>query len=600
MSKTSSAPLWVPPTWFWCLIAFIAFLLLMALKFWHDHPTDTNPYIFYERNIKARIGAYAPYAFMDKGGTLDGYVMDLTYAISRVMGSRIILVSRKLDNPEELKGKNDADVILCIAKTPANEEKYLFTEPYAHHSFSVFGRQGEAMPRASQYASDKDWIINRDGLYYELYSPTNCSLANTAEEALYAIAQGAKKYTIMETYIGNKLIDELSLKDVKQLGETALNAEYSFGIRRDNPQAYDIFAKGLAYLKSSGQFDRIQNKWLEKRFVITERKLESIIIYALAALTIAGVIALLPFIWVATLRRQVRAKTYDLEKEILERKKIETRLLESQMRLVEANKMMAVGTLAAGVAHEINNPNGLLLMNIGLFQDMLQDIKPHLDAKMQREGDFKLAGIAWSRLRGQIGALLNDSLDASRHIRDIVNEMKDFVAGEAEQEDCAFSLESCLDHSLRFLKNIIKKSTNHFSITVDKNVAMVNANPRKISQVIINLVINACQALTSTEQAIGIHIGQDSGGVFFEVKDEGKGIDPDALGRICEPFFTTRRGEGGSGLGLSISAFIIKKFHGELRFKSTPGKGTSAAFYLPPADPKLKTCRFGELDNGIC
>lgn len=589
-NKLHSASVLAIPTWLWCLLVLVGSIMLVALKFWFDNPVSNNPYIFYERNIKARIGAYAPYAFMDKGGTLDGYVMDLTYAISRVMGSRIILVSRKLDNPDELKNQKDADVILCIAKTPANESEYLFTEPYARHSFSVFGRPGEKLPPRGRYADDNSWIINRDGLYYELYHPHNCAFANTAEEALHAIAQGANKYTIMETYIGNKLIDEQSLKNVVQLGETGLNAEYSFGIHRDNPEAFEIFSNGLAYLKSSGQFERIQNKWLEKRFLITERKLESIILYALAVLLIAGFLASLPFIWVGSLKRQVQVKTADLEKEIHERKKYEKKLIESQSKLVDANKRLVVGTLASGIAHEINNPNGLLLMNIGLFRDMINDIQPHLDAKMSKDGDFKLAGIAWSKLRGQLANLLDDSLDASLHIRDIVKELKDFVGGDVEHETCAFSLETCFLQSRRFLNNTIKKCTDRFSVEIEPNLPLATGNPRKIGQVIINLVINACQALTSRDQAIIVKIGLDSKGVFFKVIDQGKGIKPEELSRICDPFFTTKRPDGGTGLGLSISAHIIKTFNGELDFVSSPGKGTTACFHLQPASPQTQDC----------
>lgn len=597
-NKSHSASVLEIPTWIWCLLVLVGSIILVALKFWFDNPVSNNPYIFYERNIKARIGAYAPYAFMDKGGTLDGYVMDLTYAISRVMGSRIILVSRKLDNPEELRNQKDADVILCIAKTPANESEYLFTEPYARHSFSIFGRPGESLPPPGRHADDKSWIINRDGLYHELYHPTRCAFANTAEEALHAIAQGTSKYTIMETYIGNKLIDEQSLKNVVQLGETALNAEYSFGIHRDNPEAFEIFSNGLAYLKSSGQFERIQNKWLEKRFLITERKLESIILYALAALLTAAFLASLPFIWVGALKRQVRVKTADLEKEINERKKYEKKLIESQSRLVDANKRLVVGTLAAGIAHEINNPNGLLLMNIGIFRDMINDIQPHLDAKMSREGDFKLAGIAWSRLRGQLNNLLDDSLDASLHIRDIVKELKDFVGGDVEQDTCAFSLETCFWQAHRFLDNTIKKCTDHFSVEIEPDLPLATGNPRKISQVIINLVINACQALTSRGQAIIVKIGADSRGVFFKVTDQGKGIGPDELPRICDPFFTTKRPDGGTGLGLSISAHIIKTFNGELDFVSNPGKGTTACFHLRPAMNETQKCNDAMLAEG--
>lgn len=590
---------WRTPFWPWLLLPCAALLATAAAWFWREQPDlSRNPYVFYEQNLTARIGAYAPYAFMDKGGTLDGYVMDLTYAISRVMGVRVTLLSRRLDDPAELAQRYDADVVLCMVKTPMNSEEYNFTQAYASHSFSIFGAPGAPIPPRSEYAHSPDWVVNTDGVYHELYGHqrSGCSLANTAEEALHEISRGAKRYTIMETYVGNKLIEELSLANVCQLAETDISVEYAFAIRRSNDAAYDIFSRGLSYLHASGQFEKIQNKWLEKRFLLTERRLESLLLYGTSGLLVAVFAVLLAFIWLHTLRAQVKMRTADLEQEIVERRKVEKRLLESQAQLLEADKMAAVGTLASGIAHEINNPNGLLLLNLDFLRDMLRDIRPHLDAIFATGDDFRLAGIPWSKLRHQYGAILEDSLEASGHIRDIVNDLKEFVRKDESTENTCFDLDEVLEHSLRFVRNMIRKCTNHCRMKRARHLPQVNGNPRKIGQVMINLIINACQALENREQGLLLETGLNPEGneVFFRCTDEGRGIAAANISRLCEPFFTTKRAEGGTGLGLSISAAIIESHGGHLAFTSSEGHGTTVTLFLPVAENSVGKKEFSD------
>jgi polar amino acid transport system substrate-binding protein len=114
----------------------------------------------------------------------------------------------------------------------------------------------------------------------------------------------------------------------------------------------------------------------------------------------------------------------------------------------------------------------------------------------------------------------------------------------------------------------------------------VPGNARRLEQVLVNLVINACQALESADRAIAIETGRDDGHVFVRVIDQGRGISPEDLRKITEPFFTTKRASGGSGLGLAVSERIAQEHGGTLAFESEPGAGTAATLFLPfEADP---------------
>lgn len=395
-------------------------------------------------------------------------------------------------------------------------------------------------------------------------------------------------YTIMETYIGKKLIEEQALDNVAFLQETNISVEYAYAIRKGNPNIFDIFSNGLKYLHSSGQFNKIQHKWLEKRFLLTKRNLEQFFVYAAIALTIILLSAVAMLIWSHVLKEQVRRRTAELKQEINERRKAESRLRQSQAQLVQADKMAAVGTLASGIAHEINNPNGLLLLNLVFIQDILRDIRPYLDTHFEKEGNFMIAGMPWPQLRDTLDSMMEDSIQASGHIRDIVDDLKEFVRKSGDSPSELFQLNDALEHSLRLVRNMIKKSTSRFQMRTGRDMPAVKGSPRKIGQVLINLIINACQALEHPAQGLLLETGTSSDGrsVFFRLTDEGCGISAEDLPCICDPFFTTKRAHGGTGLGLSVSSSIVEGYGGSLSFISEPGQGTTVTLTLPAHRPQ--------------
>ena len=147
-----------------------------------------------------------------------------------------------------------------------------------------------------------------------------------------------------------------------------------------------------------------------------------------------------------------------------------------------------------------------------------------------------------------------------------------------------------LNHSVEkavgLLANLIKKSTRNFHTHLASPLPLIRGNAQRIEQVIINLLVNACQALTRHDQEITVTTGHwdHEDQVYVEISDQGAGIPAEVLGQIKDPFFTTKREEGGTGLGLAISDKIVQDHGGRMEFESEPGRGTTVRIILPVPD----------------
>ena len=274
---------------------------------------------------------------------------------------------------------------------------------------------------------------------------------------------------------------------------------------------------------------------------------------------------------------------YGIARDITERKQAEEEARLHQQQMTQASKMVALGTLVSGMAHEINNPNNFIMLNAPLLLEAWESGRPILEEYYEKHGDFLLGGMKYSEMRENIPILFSGIFDGSKRIKQIVEDLRDFARRDTSDMTQWVDVNAVLKSAVTLLSNTIMKSTNHFSTEYGKNLPLLKGNFQRFEQVIINLIQNACQALPDPQGGISVTTSYDEKkrSILISIQDEGMGIPPEALPRIMEPFFTTKRDSGGLGLGLSISSRIVKEHGGALAFISEPRKGTTAKIILP-------------------
>ena len=259
----------------------------------------------------------------------------------------------------------------------------------------------------------------------------------------------------------------------------------------------------------------------------------------------------------------------------------QSRLREKQ--LLQADKMSSLGILVAGVAHEINNPATSLMLNAPSLKKAWESFMPVLDHHFDQEPGARVCNMAYPDLRKRIDLMLAAIQDGAGRIKRIISELKDFSRPVSADMDDEIDLNQLVQKSLDLTSSIVKKATRHLSVACEENLPTVKGNFQKLQQVVINLIVNAAQALENPDQAIRAAAFSDrEGGVLvIEIADTGPGVLPEDLKRMKDPFFTTRRDEGGTGLGLSISEKIVSDHGGVLEFSSVWGQGLTARILLP-------------------
>ncbi len=277
-------------------------------------------------------------------------------------------------------------------------------------------------------------------------------------------------------------------------------------------------------------------------------------------------------------------------RDISERKKAEEQAELHQQQLMQASKMVALGTLVSGVAHEINNPNNFIMLNSPILKDAWKNAMPILERYYEENGDFLLGGMPFTQMRDNIPALFSGISDGSKRIKRIVDDLKNYVRNDTADLTQPVDIHAVIKSAVSLLTNMIKNTTHNFSIEKSNDLPVLKGNFQRLEQVMINLIQNACQALPDNSKGIHISTGYDheNSNIVITVRDEGVGIAPETLMLIMDPFYTTKQDTGGIGLGLSISSRIVEEHGGTLRFSSEPGVGTTATITLP-IDPKKQT-----------
>lgn len=274
---------------------------------------------------------------------------------------------------------------------------------------------------------------------------------------------------------------------------------------------------------------------------------------------------------------------YGIGRDITERKQAEEQAKFHQQQMMQVSKMVALGTLVSSMAHEINNPNNFIMLNAPLLLETWESSRAILEEYYEANGDFIIGGMKYTEMRKNIPTLFSGILDGSKRIKQIIEDLRDFVRRDTSDMSQWVDVNAVLKSAVALLSNMIMKSTNHFSIDYGNHLPLLRGNFQRLEQVIINLIQNACQALRNTRKSILVSTSYDEKrqGIVVNLEDEGVGIPSEILPHITDPFFTTKHESGGIGLGLSISSRIVKEHGGTLTFASEPGKGTKAEMVLP-------------------
>lgn len=371
--------------------------------------------------------------------------------------------------------------------------------------------------------------IGRDGAY---------QYANPLFLELFGFERG-------EALRGRLLKDLIAPRDRDQFVERILRA------RRGSPQKDDYETIGLR--KDGSEF------WCH---------------VAVARMELAGDPVNVAFVYDISARKAAEAA----EREAREKEQRQERML------LQAGKMSSLGLMVSGVAHELNNPNNFILLNVDLVRALWGPLHKALrSSPAGAELLASLGAVPERELVDQVGPLLDDIAGGSRRISRIVGSLKDFARVGTEDLHEVVSVSALVDAVLVITANMVKRATRHFSVCVDEGLPELRGNFQKLEQVLINLLANACQALPSPDRAIEVHAFHDasSAQVRIAVRDAGVGIREELLDRVMDPFFTTKRDSGGTGLGLAVSFGIMREHGGALQVVSRVGEGTTMTMCLP-------------------
>lgn len=276
-----------------------------------------------------------------------------------------------------------------------------------------------------------------------------------------------------------------------------------------------------------------------------------------------------------------------MEQQIAERTR---QIEEANQNLLQSEKLASIGQLAAGVAHEINNPLGYIYSNLNSLKQYIVDLLEITDAAEKLaahcpDGDPEVAKfnalkkrIDLDFLKDDITDLVNESLEGSQRAKNIVQDLRDFSRLDSREREF-FDLEAGVDATLNIVNNEIKYKAN--VIKDYGGILPFECIGAQLNQVFMNMLVNAAQAMDTFGEIIIRTRYENEDWLWIEFEDNGKGMPDEVKDKIFDPFFTTKPVGQGTGLGLSLSYKMIKEHNGRIDVFSKPGVGTRFRIWLP-------------------
>ncbi len=580
------------PRWLLVLLVFLATVSVVPAE--RNDDLDT-PFITDAPDSPIIVGGdynYPPYEFVNEDGQPAGFNVELTRAIADVMGMDIEIRLGPWSEMRKGLASGEIDALQGMAWTRERTQEVEYSTPHAKVHQSIWIRKGSSIDSLEDLNS-KNVIVMRGAVMHDfmLQRPelkARLHPVETLEDALRQLSEGQYDAALVAKLPGEYLVQKTGLDNITPIAKPLVAQDYGYAVSKGNLNQLAAINEGLVLLKKSGRYRLIYEKWLgvlPQPGISTEKIVR---IGAMVVLPLLLVLATTVF-WSRTLSRQVALRTEALELEVASKEKALHELEVQQKQLIQADKLSSLGILTSGVAHEINNPVGLILLNLPHLKASWDDIAPILQKHAQQHGDYKIGWFNYARMSQEIPQMLDEMQQGAERIKGIVEDLKNFTRRDNAEFSVDVDLNQVADMAIRLVDNSLKKATNNFQLDLTEGLPEFRGNAQRIEQVVINLLLNACQALSDREQSIKLRTAlTEEGGLLLEVKDQGCGISSENLQKLTDPFFTTKRDIGGTGLGLSISEKIVLEHGGSLRFNSELGKETRISMLLPVKGEKYE------------
>jgi len=286
--------------------------------------------------------------------------------------------------------------------------------------------------------------------------------------------------------------------------------------------------------------------------------------------------------WVQLVNREV---LYCSFRDITERIQLEQETKMAHSRLIQANRMTALGRMVSSVAHEINNPNNTIMFNARLMEGAWGTASSILKSWFEEHGDFDLGGLPYSEMRDVMPRLIQGTHDSSNLIKGIVDDLKDFYREQDTTIVSDVDLNDVVRNAISLLGSQTTQYIGRVEVDLEEGLPCVPGNHQKLVQVVVNLLTNSFESLEKKRAKVYVKtfIDDDSMATLL-VRDQGKGMTKENLANALEPFYTTKADSGGTGLGLSITDSLLQEHGAVMGIKSTVGKGTVVTVTFPNAE----------------
>ncbi len=262
-----------------------------------------------------------------------------------------------------------------------------------------------------------------------------------------------------------------------------------------------------------------------------------------------------------------------------------------EQQLIQSEKMASLGILVSSIGHEINNPNNFITFNIPILREYLEALTRISDQHADTQPDFELFHMSYDEFRKDVFKLVDNIEHGASRISNFVSNLREFSQSNGNREKVWLELPAVIDKVLSICRSQIRKRVRNFKIDIPNDQPRIYADEYSMEQVLLNLIVNAVQAADKVDSAVRVSASmgeswQDT--TIIAVSDNGCGIDEKKLGKIFNPFFTTKSASEGTGLGLYVCHNLVQRLGGRIEAVSKKGQGSTFTIFLPDKERRVK------------